>query len=49
MHIKLTVNGDIQLSRNLRTLVTQLPKMEEFFNDALDLVEKRTDDIFAAQ
>lgn len=46
MQIKFTVNGVDQLSRNLRTLVTQLPRMEEFYKDALDIIEQRSDDIF---
>lgn len=49
MQITFKVNWQEQLSRNLRTLVTQLPNMGEFFKDALDIVEKRTDEIFASK
>ena len=49
MQLTFTVNGDVQLSRNLRTLITQLPNMAEFYSDALDIVEKRSDDIFASK
>lgn len=49
MQLTFTVNWQVQLSRNLRTLVTQLPNMGEFFKDALDIVEKRTDEVFASK
>lgn len=47
MQITFRVNGQEQLSRNLRTLVVQLPQMEEFFEEALGIVEKRTDELFS--
>ena len=38
--------GEKQLSRNLRVLVDNLQDMKEFFSESLDIVAKRTDEIF---
>lgn len=46
MEIRWSVNGDVQLSRNLRVFVTQLPKMSQFFEDAVWIIEKKSDQIF---
>lgn len=43
---ELQVDGDIQLARNLSLLDNRIADVKGFFNDALQLVEKRTDSIF---
>lgn len=45
--IKFSVNGDVQLSRNLRVLATKVANLKGFLGNALDIVEKRTDEIFS--
>lgn len=47
--IRFDIDGDVQLSRNLRTLAVKLPNMGNFLNDALTIVEKRVDDVFDKQ
>lgn len=47
MEIKWSVNGDIQLSRNLRVFVTQLSKMRDFYGEAVEIIEKKSDEVFA--
>lgn len=47
MEIKWTVNGDIQLSRNLRLFVTNLSKMSEFYGEAVGIIEAKSDQIFS--
>lgn len=42
------VSGQQQISRNLRVAATSIPKMSEFFSEALDIVEKRTNDVFSS-
>lgn len=49
MQISFNVNGQQQLSRNLRVAVTQLPKMKEFFQEACDIVSEKSDSLFKAQ
>lgn len=46
MQIQFSVNGDVQLSRNLRVLVTQLSRMSEFYSEAIDIVADKSDRIF---
>lgn len=43
------VEGVKQLSRNLRAFAQDLPRMYEFFQEAIDIIEARTDQIFASQ
>lgn len=47
MEIRWSVNGDVQLSRNLRVFMTNLSKMREFYEDAVDIIEKKSDKIFS--
>lgn len=49
MEIKFRVNGQTQLSRNLRVLATSLPNMKDFFNDAIDIVEEKSEAIFSSK
>lgn len=49
MQIKFEVNGQIELSRNLRVLTTQLPNFREFLQDACEIVGERSDAIFQKQ
>jgi len=49
MQIQFEVIGDIQLSRNLRLLTTNLTNLGEFFLEACGIVKDRTDDIFKKQ
>lgn len=45
----MSVNWDVQLSRNLRVLANNITDYSDFFKDALDIVQKRTNDMFTAQ
>lgn len=47
MEIRWSVNGDVQLSRNLRLFVTNLSKMREFYDDAVGIIETKSDQIFS--
>lgn len=44
--LKFTVNGDIQLSRNLRIAAVQIADLSDFYKEAIEIVENRTDEIF---
>ncbi len=41
------VNGDVQLSRNLRVFVQNIAELQSFFGEALDIVEHKSDQIWA--
>ncbi len=45
--IRFSVDGDVQLSRNLRVFAENVKDMKEFMGEALDIVEKRSDSLFA--
>ena len=47
--MKFSVDGHVQLSRNMRVFAEDMKQMHEFFRDAIDIIEARTDQIFAAQ
>lgn len=47
MQISYEVDGMKQLSRNLRVLVSKLSNMKEFHQEAVNIIRKRSDDIFA--
>lgn len=47
--LSFTVVGDKQLSRNIRAFVDRLDNLGEFFRDAIDIVEARTDDLFSKE
>lgn len=47
VQIAFSVSWQQQLSRNLRVLVQNIADMEWFYNSAIDIVEKRTDEVFA--
>lgn len=44
--IKLVIDGQVQLSRNLRVFSGKISNMKDFYQDAVKVVEDRTDDIF---
>ena len=44
--IRFNIDGDIQLSRNLRIAAVQLENMREFYSEAVDIMASRSDDIF---
>ncbi len=46
MQIKFDIDGDVQLSRNLRLAVVKLSNMKEFHEDAIEIMDKRSDDLF---
>lgn len=46
MEIRWSVNGDVQLARNLRVFVTNLSKMREFYDEAVGIIEEKSDTIF---
>ena len=48
MEIIFSVNGEIQLARNLRVLSNRISNMEGFFKESVEIVEKRSDDLFKA-
>lgn len=47
--LRFEVAGDVELSRNLNVLIDKLDNLDEFFDDALDLVEKKSERIFATK
>lgn len=47
MEMKFVVNGEVQLSRNLRVLVQNVANLQGFFGDALGIVEKKSNQIWA--
>lgn len=49
MQMTISINGDVQLSRNLRVFVDSLNNMAPFYQDAIDIVKERGDSIFSAQ
>jgi len=49
MQLTIDVQGQRQLSRNLRIFADELQQLSEFYTAAIDIVKKRSDDIFAAK
>lgn len=49
MQIKIDVDGVTQLSRNLRVFVQKLENMQPFYDEAIDIIHKRSDKIFSSQ
>lgn len=47
--IRFSIDGDVQLARNLRVFVQQLQNMEDFYQSALEAMADRSDRIFKAQ
>ena len=49
MQLTIDVQGQRQLSRNLRVFADELQNLWEFYSAAIDIVKKRSDDIFASK
>lgn len=49
VQVNFEVDGVTQLSRNLSLMVDNLDNLSDFYNDALDLVEQRTDKLFKSK
>ena len=49
MQISISINGDMQLSRNLRVFADSLNNLSEFYKDAIDIVKERSNSLFSAQ
>lgn len=49
MELKFKVSGHTQLSRNLRIFAKDIRNLREFFEEAISIVEARSDAVFAAQ
>jgi len=47
--IKMSINGDVQLSRNLRVLANDLKELKPFYKEAVEIVKKRSDDVFKTE
>lgn len=47
--IKFTINWEVQLSRNLRTLAVNIKNMWEFIKEAVEIVEDRSNEIFKSE
>lgn len=47
--IKISVTGHTQVARNLRVFASRLDQMAEFYQEALDIVEFRIDDVFSRE
>lgn len=45
--IKFAVQWEVQLSRNLRVFAKNITNLKDFFQDALDIVEKKSNSIWA--
>lgn len=43
------VQGHTQLSRNLRLFADKIPNLGEFFQDALDIIANRSDELFRSE
>ncbi len=48
MQLSLTVDGHKQVSRNLRVLAREIPQLKAVFDEILDLVQARTQQMFSA-
>lgn len=49
MELQFSVSGHVQLARNLRLFAKELTNLREFFEEAIGIVEDRTDAMFSAQ
>ena len=49
MQISISVSWEQQLSRNLRVFADSLTNLKEFYEQAIDIVKRRSDDLFSAQ
>lgn len=47
--LQFSVDGHKQLSRNARLFAKELEDMREFFQEAIDIIEARTDQVFTSQ
>lgn len=47
MQLTIDVQGQRQLSRNLRLFADELENLGEFYKDAIDIVKARSDSLFA--
>lgn len=47
--IRFSIDGDVQLARNLRVFVQQLQNMQGFYDDAIHVMADRSDAIFKGQ
>lgn len=47
--ITFTVNGEVQLSRNLRVAARSIQNMSTFIKEAVEIVEDKSDAIFDKQ
>lgn len=45
--LKFSVQGEVQLSRNLRVFAKNIANLKPFFEDALDIVENKSNQIWA--
>ncbi len=43
------VDGVEQLHRNLNLLIDNLDNLSDFFSESVDLIEKRTDELFKSE
>lgn len=48
MQIKIDIDWQTQLSRNLRVFVDNLENLSEFYEEAIDIIKTRSDSIFSA-
>lgn len=49
VQLSFTVDGDKQLSRNLRLFVDKIENLKPFYQDAIEIVKTRKDAVFSAQ
>lgn len=47
--IKFEINGDVQLSRNLRLFADGVDDLEDFFKTGIEIIEERIDNTFAME
>lgn len=48
-HIRIVIDGQVQLSRNLRIFTNSLENLGGFYREALDIVKTRSDKVFSAE
>lgn len=49
MELNFKVSGHTQMARNLRIFVSDLKDLKSFFEEALDIVQARSDELFSSQ
>ena len=49
VQLQFSVSGNVQLSRNLRLFAKEIKNLREFFEEAIGIIEARSDNVFSSQ